>query len=152
MRLIRAKNYDDMSLKAANIIAAQVSLNPKSVLGLATGSTPIGTYRHLVEWYQKGELDFGKAVSINLDEYCGLSGDHPQSYRRFMRENLFDHINIPADRSFLPDGTQTDSASTALPSALHRPPFPACRPGTTACRDPHDSASLPEMRLPPAAA
>ena len=64
MRLIRAKNYDDMSLKAANIIAAQVSLNPKSVLGLATGSTPIGTYRHLVEWYQKGELDFGKAVSI----------------------------------------------------------------------------------------
>jgi len=87
-----------------------VSLNPKSVLGLATGSTPIGTYRHLVEWYQKGELDFGKAVSINLDEYCGLSGDHPQSYRRFMRENLFDHINIPADRSFLPDGTQTDSA------------------------------------------
>ena len=84
MRLIRAKNYDDMSLKAANIIAAQVSLNPKSVLGLATGSTPIGTYRHLVEWYQKGELDFGKAVSINLDEYCGLSGDHPQSYRRFM--------------------------------------------------------------------
>ena len=110
MRLIRAKNYDDMSLKAANIIAAQVSLNPKSVLGLATGSTPIGTYRYLVEWYQKGELDFGKAVSINLDEYCGLSGDHPQSYRRFMRENLFDHINIPADRSFLPDGTQTDSA------------------------------------------
>ena len=110
MRLICAKNYDDMSLKAANIIAAQVSLNPKSVLGLATGSTPIGTYRHLVEWYQKGELDFGKAVSINLDEYCGLSGDHPQSYRRFMRENLFDHINIPADRSFLPDGTQTDSA------------------------------------------
>ena len=88
MRLIRAKNYDDMSLKAANIIAAQVSLNPKSVLGLATGSTPIGTYRHLVAWYQKGELDFGKAVSINLDEYCGLSGDHPQSYRRFMRENL----------------------------------------------------------------
>jgi len=110
MRLIRARDYDDMSLKAANIIAAQVSLNPKSVLGLATGSTPIGTYRHLVEWYQKGELDFGKAVSINLDEYCGLSGDHPQSYRRFMRENLFDHINIPADRSFLPDGTQTDSA------------------------------------------
>ena len=106
MRLIRAKNYDDMSLKAANIIAAQVSLNPKSVLGLATGSTPIGTYRHLVEWYQKGELDFGKAVSINLDEYCGLSGDHPQSYRRFMRENLFNHINIPADRSFLPDGTR----------------------------------------------
>ena len=85
MRLIRAKNYDDMSLKAANIIAAQVSLNPKSVLGLATGSTPIGTYRHLVEWYQKGELDFGKAVSINLDEYPELpplhAGESVRSYQ-----------------------------------------------------------------------
>ena len=108
MRLIRAKNYDDMSLKAANIIAAQVSLNPKSVLGLATGSTPIGTYRHLVEWYQKGELDFGKAVSINLDEYCGLSGEHPQSYRRFMQENLFDHISIRPENTWVPDGMTTD--------------------------------------------
>ena len=108
MRLIRAKNYDDMSLKAANIIAAQMSLNPKSVLGLATGSTPIGTYRHLVEWYQKGELDFGKAVSINLDEYCGLSGDHPQSYRRFMQENLFDHISIRPENTWVPDGMTTD--------------------------------------------
>ena len=108
MRLIRARDYDDMSLKAANIIAAQVSLNPKSVLGLATGSTPIGTYRHLVEWYQKGELDFGKAVSINLDEYCGLSGDHPQSYRRFMQENLFDHISIRPENTYVPDGLATD--------------------------------------------
>ena len=108
MRLIRAKNYEDMSLKAANIIAAQVSLNPKSVLGLATGSTPIGTYRHLVEWYQKGELDFGKAVSINLDEYCGLSGEHPQSYRRFMQENLFDHISIKPENTIVPDGLAAD--------------------------------------------
>ena len=111
MRLIRAKNYDDMSLKAANIIAAQVSLNPKSVLGLATGSTPIGTYRHLVEWYQKGELDFGKAVSINLDEYCGLSGEHPQSYRRFMQENLFDHISIKPENTIVPDGLADDIPS-----------------------------------------
>ena len=109
MRLIRAKNYDDMSLKAANIIAAQVSLNPKSVLGLATGSTPIGTYRHLVEWYTKGELDFGTAVSINLDEYCGRTGEHTKSYRRFMRENLFTHINIPAESSFMTNDTQNDS-------------------------------------------
>ena len=85
MKIIKAKDYEDMSRKAANIISAQVILKPDCVLGLATGSTPIGTYRHLVEWYQKGELDFGEAVSINLDEYCGLSGDHPQSYRRFMR-------------------------------------------------------------------
>ena len=108
MRLIRARDYDDMSLKAANIIAAQVSLNPKSVLGVATGSTPSGTYRHLVEWYQKGELDFGKAVSINLDEYCGLSGDHPQSYRRFMQENLFDHISIKPENTIVPDGLAAD--------------------------------------------
>ena len=114
MRLIRAKNYDDMSLKAANIIAAQVSLNPKSVLGLATGSTPIGTYRHLVEWYQKGELDFGKAVSINLDEYCGLSGEHPQSYRRFMQENLFDHISIKRENTIVPDGLAADIPAMCL--------------------------------------
>ena len=85
-----------------------MSLNPKSVLGLATGSTPIGTYRHLIEWYQKGELDFGKAVSINLDEYCGLSGDHPQSYRRFMQENLFDHISIKPENTIVPDGLAAD--------------------------------------------
>ena len=98
-----------MSLKAANIIAAQVSLNPKSVLGLATGSTPIGTYRHLVEWYQKGELDFGKAVSINLDEYCGLSGDHPQSYRYFMDTKLFDHVNVPKENTFVASGVGNET-------------------------------------------
>ena len=80
MRLIRAKNYDDMSLKAANIIAAQVSLNPKSVLGLATGSTPIGAYKQLAAWYKKGDVDFAEVSTYNLDEYRGLSHDDPQSY------------------------------------------------------------------------
>ena len=72
MRLICAKNYDDMSLKAANIIAAQVSLNPKSVLGLATGSTPIGAYKQLAAWYKKGDVDFAEVSTYNLDEYLSL--------------------------------------------------------------------------------
>ena len=84
MRLICAKNYQDMSRKAANLISAQVILCPESVLGLATGSTPIGIYRQLIAWYEKGDVDFSKAVSINLDEYCGLSPRDPQSYSSFM--------------------------------------------------------------------
>ena len=90
MRLIRAKDYQDMSRKAANIISAQVILKPESVLGLATGSTPIGIYHQLIDWYKKGDVDFSRVVSINLDEYCGLSDSNPQSYRRFMREHFFD--------------------------------------------------------------
>lgn len=110
MRLIRAKDYQDMSRKAANIISAQVILKPESVLGLATGSTPIGIYHQLIDWYKKGDVDFSRVVSINLDEYCGLSDSNPQSYRRFMREHFFDYINISPANIFLPDGTQTDSA------------------------------------------
>ena len=110
MRLIRAKDYQDMSRKAANIISAQVILKPESVLGLATGSTPIGIYHQLIDWYKKGDVDFSRVVSINLDEYCGLSDSNPQSYSRFMREHFFDYINISPANIFLPDGTQTDSA------------------------------------------
>ena len=95
---------------AANIISAQVILKPESVLGLATGSTPIGIYHQLIDWYKKGDVDFSRVVSINLDEYCGLSDSNPQSYRRFMREHFFDYINISPANIFLPDGTQTDSA------------------------------------------
>ena len=109
MRLICAKNYQDMSRKAANIISAQVILCPESVLGLATGSTPIGIYRQLIAWYEKGDVDFSRTVSINLDEYCGLTARDPQSYSFFMHQNFFDHINIDPARIFLPDGMQTDS-------------------------------------------
>ena len=108
MRLIRARDYDDMSLKAANIIAAQVSLNPKSVLGLATGSTPIPLYRELIAREQAGRIDFSRVRSVNLDEYKGLAPDHPQSYRRFMQENLFDHISIRPENTYVPDGLATD--------------------------------------------
>ena len=94
MRIYKTKNYDEMSRKAANIISAQIILKPESVLGLATGSSPIGTYKQLIEWYNKGDLDFSQIRSINLDEYKGLPADNDQSYAYFMRHNLFDHVNI----------------------------------------------------------
>lgn len=83
-----------MSRQAANIISAQVILKPNSVLGLATGSSPIGTYKQLIEWYEKGDLDFSQVKTVNLDEYVGLDITSDQSYVYFMRHNFIDHINI----------------------------------------------------------
>ena len=111
MKICRAKDYNDMSRKAANIISAQIILKPNCVLGLATGSTPIGTYRQLVEWYEKGDLDFSEVMTVNLDEYKGLSHENPQSYYYFMNQNLFSKVNIDKHRTFLPDGTEPDSAT-----------------------------------------
>ena len=108
MKIIRAKDYYDMSRKAANIISAQVIMKPHCVLGLATGSSPIGTYKQLIEWYNKGDLDFAQVTSINLDEYKGLSPENPQSYRYFMNTNLFDHVNIDKTRTFVPNGLEPD--------------------------------------------
>ena len=104
MKIVKAKNALDVGRKAAGVIFSQVVLKPNSVLGLATGSTPIETYRQLIEWYKKGDIDFSEVTSINLDEYCGLSSNHPQSYRFFMQENLFDHINISPKKTFVPNG------------------------------------------------
>ena len=109
MRIYKTRDYDDMSRKAANLISAQVIMKPDCVLGLATGSTPIGTYRQLVQWYQKGDLDFSQVTSVNLDEYRGISPDNSQSYRYFMDENLFQKVNIQRDRTFVPDGLEEDS-------------------------------------------
>ena len=109
MRIIKAKDYDDLSRKAVNIISAQVLLKPDCVLGLATGSTPIGTYKQLIEWYEKGDLDFSAAKSVNLDEYRGLTKDNDQSYYYFMYNNLFKHININMENTNVPDGTEPDS-------------------------------------------
>lgn len=108
MKIITANDYNDLSRKAANIISAQVILKPTSVLGLATGSTPIGTYKQLIKWYEKGDIDFSMATSVNLDEYCGLSGDNEQSYRYFMDTNLFNHININKEKTHVPDGLAID--------------------------------------------
>ena len=109
MRIYKTKNYDEMSRKAANIISAQIILKPESVLGLATGSSPIGTYKQLIEWYNKGDLDFSQITSVNLDEYKGLCGDNAQSYRYFMNTNLFDHVNIDKTRTYVPNGLEEDS-------------------------------------------
>ena len=109
MRIIRTKNYDEMSRKAAAIIAAQVIHKPNCVLGLATGGTPVGTYKNLVEWYKSGDLDFSEVSTVNLDEYRGLPREHRESYWSFMHRNLFDHVNIPQDRINLPDGTNMDA-------------------------------------------
>lgn len=109
MKIIKAKDYHDMSRKAANIISAQIIMKPACVLGLATGSTPIGTYAQLVEWYQKGDLDFSEVTTVNLDEYKGLTRENEQSYYYFMNEKLFSKVNIDLNRTFLPDGTEPDS-------------------------------------------
>lgn len=109
MRIYQTENYQQMSKKAANIIAAQIISNPESILGLATGSTPIGTYKNLVKKYQDGDIDFKGITSINLDEYVGLSKDDDQSYRYFMNDNLFNHVNIDINNTYVPDGTQKDA-------------------------------------------
>ncbi len=109
MRVIRAKDYHDASRKTANIISAQVILQPDSVLGLATGSTPIGTYQQLIRWYEKGDLDFSKTRTVNLDEYVGLGASNDQSYVAFMRKNFFDHININPQNTHLPNGLELNA-------------------------------------------
>lgn len=108
MKIIKATDYQSMSRKTANIISAQVILKPDSVLGLATGSTPLGVYRQLIEWYRKDDIDFSRVRTVNLDEYCGLAPGHEQSYHFYMRENFFQHVNIPAENIHLPDGLASD--------------------------------------------
>ncbi len=109
LKIVSARDYDDMSRKAANIISAQVILKPDTVLGLATGSTPIGAYHQLIDWYKKGDVDFSQVRTYNLDEYRGLSHDDPQSYHYFMRDNFFDHINIDLNNTHVPDGANPDA-------------------------------------------
>ena len=111
MKIICAKDYQDMSRKAANIISAQVIMKPDCVLGLATGGTPVGTYAQLVDWYNKGDLDFSEVTTVNLDEYRGLPKEHPQSYWYFMNENLFSKVNIDPAKTNLPYGTNLDTAA-----------------------------------------
>ena len=108
MEIIKARDYEHMSRQAANILSAQVILHPDSVLGLATGSSPIGTYKQLIKWYEKGDLDFRRVRTVNLDEYVGLPAYHEQSYAHFMRANFFDHINVDLKNTNIPDGTNMD--------------------------------------------
>ena len=107
MRIVKCKNYEDMSKRAADFVAAQVLLKPNCVLGLATGNTPIGMYANLAEKYAAGELDFSGVTSFNLDEYCSITRDDPNSYYTFMQENLFSKVNIK--ESFLPNCENADA-------------------------------------------
>lgn len=109
MQIIKAKDYEKMSRMAANLIASQIIMKPDCVLGLATGSTPIGTYQELIAKFEAGELDFGDVTSINLDEYKGLSPENDQSYRYFMNTHLFDYVNINPERTFVPNGLESDA-------------------------------------------
>lgn len=108
MKIIRKENYDNASRQAANIVSAQIIMKPSSVLGLATGSSPIGLYSHLVERYKKGDIDFSQIYTVNLDEYYGLAPEHEQSFNYFMQKHLFNHINIKKDRTNILNGLATD--------------------------------------------
>ncbi len=108
MRIVICKNYEEMSEKCAEIIAGQIAVKPNSVLGLATGSTPEGLYAKLIERYKQGKLDFSDVTTYNLDEYYPIKEDNCQSYRYFMNEKLFNHVNIDKSRTFVPCGSVKD--------------------------------------------
>jgi len=110
MKVLVFETYEDMSKYAAKMIADRLRAKPTLVLGLATGSTPLGTYQELIRLHQEEGLDFSQAGSFNLDEYLGLTGDHDQSYRYFMNTNLFDSINVDKTNTQVPDGTAADPA------------------------------------------
>lgn len=110
MKVYKVKNYQELSRKAANLIAAQVIMKPDCVLGLATGSSPIGTYDNLVAMYENGDVDFSDITTVNLDEYKGLDASNDQSYRYFMNEHFFNRVNVPMERTHVPNGTEPDSA------------------------------------------
>ena len=104
MRIIVCENYEEMSETGAKFFKSQLFLKPDSVLGLATGSTPIGLYKKLIEYYNEGEIDFSEARCFNLDEYYPISPDNDQSYRYFMNKNLFEHVNIDIAKTDIPNG------------------------------------------------
>jgi len=108
MDVVICRNYEALSKAAAQVVADVVNQKPNAVLGFATGSSPLGLYKELIRLHKKEGLDFSKVTTFNLDEYVGLPADHPQSYRRFMNENLFNHINVPAQNTHVPMGTSTN--------------------------------------------
>jgi glucosamine-6-phosphate deaminase len=113
MEVIRCKTYEEMSVVAAKIVEEEIAKKKNAVLGFATGSTPEGLYAQLSADCKAGKVDFSEVTTINLDEYCGLPADHPQSYRYFMNEKLFNNINVDKDRTYLPDGDAEDFAAEA---------------------------------------
>ena len=114
MNFIKVDTYAELSKIAADLIAEQVKTKPDCVLGLATGSSPVGTYKNLIKMYENGELDFSRVTSVNLDEYVGLDGENDQSYRYFMDHNLFSHININKENTHVPSGKAEDLKAEGL--------------------------------------
>ena len=114
MKLIITKNYEELSIAAAEEIANVIKEKPNAVLGLATGGSPVGMYKELIKMYKNNELDFSKVTTINLDEYVGLNPNHEQSYRYFMNENLFNHVNIDIQKTFVPNGLAKDLEKECL--------------------------------------
>ena len=110
MKIITVESYEKLSEMAAEIICNQVNSKPESILGLATGSSPVGAYKKMAELNKEGKVDFSKVISVNLDEYVGLTGDNDQSYRYFMDNNLFKFINIKPENTYVPNGCAEDLA------------------------------------------
>mgnify|MGYP000237106380 FL=1 len=108
MKLITIDNYEELSKVAAREFASTIKEKPNAILGLATGGSPVGMYKELIKMYQDGELDFSKIKTVNLDEYVGLNPEHEQSYRHFMNENLFNHVNININNTIVPNGLAQD--------------------------------------------
>ncbi|GIP24129.1 glucosamine-6-phosphate deaminase [Paenibacillus sp. J22TS3] len=113
LNIIKVSNEEQFNEVGAGIIAGLLQTNPRAILGLATGSTPVGVYAHLIELYKKGLVSFAQATSYNLDEYIGLASDHPESYRRFMNEKLFNHVDIDLRNTYVPDGTASNPEQAA---------------------------------------
>jgi len=111
MEIIIQPNVEEMSKTAARVVARVLNSKPNAVLGLATGSTPLGLYQELVRMHKEEGLDFSQVTTFNLDEYVGLKKNHPQSYHYFMHENLFKHINIPKENIHIPSGTTDNYAA-----------------------------------------
>ena len=123
MKIIVCENYEEMSKEGAKIIADLLKTKPQCVLGLATGSTPVGMYKELAAMNKAGEISFKDVTSYNLDEYYPLAPTHDQSYRYFMNTNLFDHVDIDKSRTHVPDGLAKDPAAMGQAyEPLSRPP------------------------------
>ena len=108
MKVIITENYEEMSAKAAEILTAIVKNNPNATLGLATGSSPIGTYQNMIKDHKENGTSYKNVHTVNLDEYVGLTADHDQSYAYFMRDNLFNHIDVKPENTNVPSGVAKD--------------------------------------------
>lgn len=119
LRIYQEEDYRALSRRAANLIAAEMIYRPNCVLGLATGDSPIGTYQQLIRWHQRGDFSFREVHTINLDEYRGLSSQHPQSYRCFMQKYLFHHVDIPPENTLILDGIAQNPAAECAAYDAH---------------------------------